>query len=230
LSKKYKKVILVVCTLFIVGLVTFIYTNIDFISYKSAKPVLSKYGSSGQEVISIQTKLSSLGYYKGAIDGKYGPLTYSAVRKFQAARGLVVDGIAGPKTLAALGISTSSPSALATTANINLIAHLIYAEARGEIYTGQVAVGSVIVNRVRDSRFPSTVAGVIYQPGAFTPVANGQINLSPNSTAINAARDALNGWDPSYGAIYFYNPATSTSKWILSRPITVVIGHHAFAK
>lgn len=160
---------------------------------------LSKYGSSGSEVTQIQTKLKRWGYYSGSIDGIYGSKTVSAVRLFQSKNGLKVDGIAGPATLAAMGISSSSSSSgsSSSNSNLNLLAHLIYGEARGEPYTGQVAVGAVVLNRVRSSKFPNTIAGVIYQSGAFTAVSDGQINLQPDSTAIKAAQDALNGWDPT---------------------------------
>jgi N-acetylmuramoyl-L-alanine amidase len=198
---------------------------------------LSKYGSSGDEVQRIQTKLSNWGYYSGDIDGLYGYLTYSAVKSFQAKNGLAVDGIAGPDTLAALGLPTgqtgsnqASGSAGAGSGDVQLLARLIHGEARGEPYEGKVAVGAVVLNRTIDSRFPKTVAGVIYQPGAFDAVSDGQINLAPDSSSLNAARDALNGWDPSYGCIYYYNPNTATSSWIWSRPIIIVIGNHNFAK
>ena len=192
---------------------------------------LSKYGSSGNEVIQIQTKLKRWGYYNGNIDGVYGSRTVAAVRLFQSKNGLTVDGIAGPKTLAAMGIfSSSSGGGTASNSDLNLLAHLIFAEARGEPYAGQVGVGAVVLNRVKSSKFPNSVAGVIYQPGAFDVVSDGQINYAPNTTAINAARDALNGWDPTYGSIYYFNPNTSTSKWIWSRPYVVTIGNHRFCK
>ena len=195
---------------------------------------LSKYGSRGNEVKTIQEKLKRWGYYNGSIDGIYGTQTVTAVKKFQQKNGLTVDGIAGPKTLAAMGISSSSSgssgSSSSNSSDINLLSHLIYGEARGEPYTGQVAVGAVILNRVKSSSFPNTIAGVIYQSGAFTAVSDGQINLSPDSTSKKAAQDAMNGWDPSYGAIYYFNPNTATNKWIWSRPLTVTIGKHRFCK
>ena len=192
---------------------------------------LSKYGSSGNEVIQIQTKLKRWGYYNGNIDGIYGSRTVAAVRSFQSKNGLTVDGVAGPKTLAAMGIfSSSSGGGTASNSDLNLLAHLIFAEARGEPYAGQVGVGAVVLNRVKSSKFPNSVAGVIYQPGAFDVVSDGQINYAPNTTAINAARDALNGWDPTYGSIYYFNPNTATSKWIWSRPYVVTIGNHRFCK
>lgn len=193
---------------------------------------LSKYGSRGQEVTTIQTKLKRWGYYNGNIDGIYGSQTLAAVKWFQSKNGLVVDGIAGTKTLQAMGIysSSSSSSSSSNSNNLNLLARLVYGEARGEPYTGQVAVAAVVLNRVKSSSFPNTISGVIYQSGAFDVVRDGQINLTPNSTAIKAAQDALNGWDPSYGAIYYFNPATATNKWIWSRPMTVTIGRHRFCK
>lgn len=202
--------------------------------YGYSRAALSYYGSTGQEVKDIQYKLAIWKYYKGKVDGVYGYKTYTAVRSFQAKNGLKVDGIAGSQTLAALGLPTGQ--ATRTTAaqptgnrNLDLLAHIIHGEARGEPYAGQVAVAAVILNRTRDSRFPKTIAGVIYQPGAFDAVADGQINLPPDATAYKAAKDALNGWDPSGGAVYYYNPSTATSKWIWTRTIIKVIGKHNFA-
>lgn len=193
---------------------------------------LSKYGSRGSEVTQIQTKLKRWGYYSGSVDGIYGSQTLAAVKYFQRKNGLTVDGIAGTKTLQAMGIYTSSNSSslYSNSNNVNLLARLVYGEARGEPYTGQVAVAAVVLNRVKSSSFPNTIAGVIYQNGAFDVVKDGQINLTPNSTAIKAAQDALNGWDPSYGAIYYFNPNTATNAWIWSRPMTVTIGNHRFCK
>jgi len=203
-----------------------------FLYQKNASiEALSKYGSRGSEVTQIQTKLKRWGYYNGNIDGIYGTQTVNAVKYFQRKNGLTVDGIAGPATLRAMGIMTSSSSSsTSNSSNVNLLARLIYGEARGESYTGQVAVGAVVMNRVRSSSFPNTISGVIYQSGAFDAVSDGQINLTPNSTARKAAQDAINGWDPSYGAIYYFNPATATNKWIWSRPMTVTIGKHRFCK
>ena len=196
---------------------------------------LSKYGSRGQEVTQIQSKLKRWGYYNGSVDGIYGSQTLAAVKSFQRKNGLTVDGIAGPKTLKAMGImnsgnnsSASNSGSTSNSSDTNLLARLIYGEARGEPYTGQVAVGAVVLNRVRSSKFPNTIAGVIYQRGAFDVVSDGQINMTPNSTAIKAAKDAINGWDPSYGSIYYFNPSTATNKWIWSRPLIVVIGRHRF--
>lgn len=182
------------------------------------------------ETRTIQTKLKRWGYYTGAVDGIYGPLTKKAVRYFQSKNGLVVDGIVGKKTAAALGMTLSgSGSSSQSSSDLNLLAKCVYAEARGEPYTGQVAVAAVVLNRVKSASFPNTIAGVIYQPYAFTAVDDGQINLTPNQTAYKAAQDALNGWDPTYGCLYYYNPATATSSWIWSRQTVVTIGKHVFA-
>lgn len=179
----------------------------------------------------VQTKLKRWGYYTGKVDGIYGNLTRKAVRYFQQKNGLTVDGIVGPKTAAALGMSIGGGSDDSSTSNndLYLLAKCVHAEARGESYVGQVAVAAVILNRVKSPQFPNTIAGVIYQPWAFTAVNDGQINLEPNQTAYNAARDALNGWDPTYGALFYYNPATATNKWIWSKKTTVTIGKHVFA-
>lgn len=192
-----------------------------------------KQGSSGATVKNIQQKLKNWGYYTGAVDGIFGAKTKAAVKYFQQKNGLVADGIVGAKTLAAMGISSSSDSGATSSysnSDINLLARLIYGEARGESYVGQVAVGAVVMNRIRSSSFPNTMAGVIYQSYAFTAVADGQINLTPDATAKKAAQDAMNGWDPTYGAIYYYNPKTATSSWIFSRQTTITIGNHVFAK
>ena len=193
---------------------------------------LSKYGSRGEEVRQIQTKLKRWGYYNGNVDGIYGSQTLEAVKYFQRKNGLKVDGIAGTQTLNAMGITSSSSnqSSTSNSNDINLLSRLIYGEAGGEPYTGQVAVGAVVLNRVKNSSFPNTIAGVIYQSGAFDVVSDGQINLTPNDTAKKAAQDALNGWDPTYGAIYYFNPSTATNKWIWSRPMTITIGKHRFCK
>lgn len=220
----------------IIGFIVLIMLVVTFVTTLSLETnnvqALSKYGSRGSEVRTIQEKLKRWGYYTGNVDGIYGSLTVSAVKRFQQKNGLTVDGIAGTNTLNAMGIMQSSSSGSSTnnSSNVNLLARAIYGEARGEPYTGQVAVGAVIMNRVRSSKFPNTISGVIYQSGAFDAVSDGQINLTPDSTAKKAAQDALNGWDPSYGAIYYFNPSTATNKWIWSRPMTVTIGKHRFCK
>ncbi len=189
--------------------------------------VLSKVGSRGKEVEAIQKTLKEYGLFNTSVTGYYGTQTEAAVRRFQKARGLTVDGIAGPQTLKALGISIGTiPSA--TQANINLLARIISAEARGEPYEGQVAVGAVVLNRIEHPSFPDSLSGVIYQPGAFTAITDGQFNEPVADSSYKAARDALNGWDPSGGAIYYYAPAKTSNKWIRSRPVTKTIGTHLF--
>ncbi len=199
---------------------------------QSAYAAVIKQGSKGETVKTIQQKLKNWGYYTGAVDGIFGAKTTAAVKSFQKKNKLTVDGIVGAKTLAALGIKSSSSGATSSysDSDVNLLARLIYGEARGESYVGQVAVGAVVMNRIKSSSFPNTMAGVIYQSYAFTAVADGQINLSPDANAKKAAQDAMNGWDPTYGAIYYYNPRTATSQWIFSRTTTVTIGNHVFAK
>ena len=194
-----------------------------------------KQGSTGSSVRTLQTKLKSWGYYTGSVDGSYGSQTVKAVKYFQSKNGLAVDGIVGAKTAAALGMTLSGSSSGSSSGSYSssdeyLLAKCVYAEARGEPYVGQVAVAAVVLNRVRSASFPNTIAGVIYQPWAFTCVNDGQINLSPDNNAIKAAKDALNGWDPTNGCLYYYNPATATSSWIWSRPVMLSIGKHNFAK
>lgn len=221
--------------LLIIGIVTSLFIGYNVFFRNNRVEALSKYGSRGQEVRTIQTKLKRWGYYNGNVDGIYGSATLAAVKKFQKKNGLAVDGIAGKRTLEAMGIFNSSSSGNSSSGStnsndLNLLSRLVYGEARGEPYTGQVAVAAVVLNRVRSSSFPNSIAGVIYQKGAFDVVSDGQINLTPNSTAKKAAQDALNGWDPSYGAIYYFNPNTATNKWIWSRPMTITIGKHRFCK
>ena len=190
---------------------------------------LYKRGSSGARVTEIQTRLKNWGYYDGAVDGIYGSRTENAVRWFQRKNGLTVDGQAGPQTIAALGLPTGDGGqAQSSSGDVYLLARLISAEARGEPYVGQVAVGAVVLNRVKHPSFPSTVSGVIYQTDAFTCVSDGQFNQPIAESAYRAAQDALGGWDPSGGAIYYFNPATATSAWIWSRPLIVTIGNHRF--
>ena len=189
--------------------------------------VLSKYGSRGNEVRNIQTKLKQLGHYKGSIDGIYGTNTKNAVISFQKSCGLKADGIAGPKTLLYLGLNSNNSNSLSSN-DIYLLAKVIEGEARGEGYTGQVAVGAVILNRVDHSSFPDSISGVIYQSGAFDCVYDSNWKVEPSSTAKKAASDAINGWDPTGGAIYYYNPSKTNNKWIRSRPVITVIGRHYF--
>lgn len=214
-----------------------VFSAFNFALLKSADnesvDALSKLGSRGQEVRQVQQKLKSLGYYKGSVDGIFGVQTKSAVTAFQKNCGITADGIAGPKTLKYLGItaaSTSSSSGKYSSNDVTLLAKLIAAEARGEGYTGQVAVGAVVLNRVKHSSFPDTVAGVIYQKGAFSAVNDSNWNTSPNETSRKAAMDCINGWDPSGGAIYYYNPKKTSNSFMLSRPVIKTIGNHVFCK
>lgn len=179
----------------------------------------------------VQTVLKKWGYYKGVVDGINGPQTKEAVKKFQRKYGLTADGIVGPLTASKMGLSVKSGNASGSYNNndLYLLAKLVHSEARGEVYTGQVAVAAVVLNRVKDSRFPNTIAGVIYQPWAFTAINDGQFALEPNQTAYQAARDAMNGWDPTYGAVYYYNPKTATSSWIRSTKTVTTIGRHVFS-
>ncbi len=207
-----------------------------------AEAAVLRQGSTGSEVKEVQRRLKQWGYYSGAVDGIFGSGTRQAVIAFQKKNGLTADGVVGKATYAALGMNDSynalggnnskpsnSGSSNYTSSDLYLLAKAIYAEGRGESYTGQVAIGAVIMNRVKSKSFPNTVSGVIYQKGAFTAVTDGQINLEPNQTAYNAARDAMNGWDPTYGCLYYYNPAVATSSWIFGRKTVVVIGKHVFA-
>ena len=198
--------------------------------FQSAEAAVYRQGSTGDAVRTIQTKLSNWGYFSGAIDGIYGPKTEEAVKYFQRKNGLTADGVVGPATLRALGMSTTGGDSPASSQSnsVDLLARVISAEARGEPYSGQVAVGAVILNRVEHPSFPNTIAGVVYQPGAFTCMVDGQFNEPVADSAYRAARDALNGADPSGGAIYYFNPDTATSAWIWSRPLITVIGKHRF--
>ncbi|MCH5155709.1 MAG: spore cortex-lytic enzyme [Clostridiales bacterium] len=193
-------------------------------------------GKTAANIRAVQTALKSAGYYTSTVDGAWGNRTLCAVLHFQSDTGLAVDGVVGAGTEKKLGIDLSSGgnTGTGTTGNIsdsdlNLLARCVYGESRGEPYNGQVAVAAVVLNRVRSSKFPNTIYGVIYQRGAFTAVSDGQINLTPNESAYNAARDALNGWDPTGGCLYYYNPATATSSWIWSLTVHIKIGKHNFA-
>ena len=224
---KFKK--LTICFVFIVFVIMCLGINSVY--------SLSKYGSRGDEVKQIQTKLKNWGFYNGNVDGIYGVNTEKAVKNFQSKNGLKVDGIVGTETLKALGITLSDNASSGNTSNstmnnsdLYLLAKLVHAEARGEKYEGKVAVAATALNRVSSSSFPNTIAGVIYQKGAYTCVDDGQINLEPNDEAKKAARDAINGWDPTSGCIYYFNPNTATSAWIWSRPQVITIGSHIFCK
>lgn len=226
---KTKRTILV-----LLALVIFLTALFVFMSEPSsvADGAVLKQGSRGDLVKTMQTKLIKWGYLTGSADGVFGAKTKAAVIKFQKKNGLSADGIVGTRTAQAMGISlsssTSSTGGGTSSTDLNLLARVVYGEARGEPYTGQVAVAAVVLNRVRSASFPNSVAGVVYQSGAFDCVADGQINMTPNQSAYNAARDALNGWDPSYGCLFYYNPRTATSKWMLSRTVKLNIGNHAF--
>lgn len=208
---------------------TFLFQYAGEIYQNKYVATLSQMGSRGTEVRNIQNKLKQLGYYTGSVDGIYGVNTKNAVIKFQKNCGLTADGIAGPKTLLYLGLGSSSASSSAYSSNdVYLLAKVIAGEARGEPYTGQVAVGAVILNRVKHPSFPNTISGVIYQSGAFDCVRDSNWKVEPSATAKKAAQDAINGWDPSGGAIYYYNPAKTSNKWMLSRKVITVIGDHRF--
>ena len=216
------------------GLALLFAVNIVIITLAQTIPDASaeswKRGSSGETVKKIQQRLADWGYYSGAVDGVYGSRTEEAVKKFQKKNGLTVDGVAGPATLAAIGLPSGASGSSSGSSDVNLLARLISAEARGEPYAGQVAVGAVVLNRMEHPSFPSTMAGVIYQKGAFSCLDDGQFNEPVTESAYRAAREALAGHDPSGGAIYYFNPATATSKWIWSRPLIVTIGKHRFCK
>lgn len=228
MQKRSKRLCLVLAVLLSVSMVLVaLAPAVEAASYKK--------GSSGAVVTQIQTKLKSWGYYTGTVDGIYGSGTERAVRAFQQKNGLTVDGKAGDQTLAAMGLSAgggnssnSGGSGGASSSQVDLLARLISAEARGEPYSGQVAVGAVVLNRIKHPSFPNTLPGVIYQSGAFTCITDGQFNQPIAESAYRAARDALNGVDPSGGAIYYFNPSTATSSWIWSRPLITVIGKHRF--
>ena len=199
----------------------------------SAEAALKR-GSRGDEVSAVQKRLKQWGYYDGAVDGVFGAATERAVKLFQKKNGLKVDGIIGSRTAAAIGITLSGTStstgAGAANGDVYLLAQCIYSESRGEPYKGQVAVGAVVLNRVKSSAFPNSIAGVVYQRGAFSAVDDGQINLKPDDTALKAAKDAMNGWDPTGGCLFYYNPNKTTNAWIRSRPVVVRIGEHVFCK
>ena len=211
-------------------------------SEECIETAILKQGSKSEEVREMQRRLKEWGYYQGQVDGVFGAGTKKAVIAFQKKNGLTPDGVVGAQTFKALGMVSSYNSlvgqsgATATggmngfsSSDIYLLARTIYAEGRGEPYTGQVAIAAVVLNRVRSPKFPNTITGVVYQKHAFTAVSDGQINLTPNDTAMRAAKDAINGWDPTGGAIYYYNPAVATSAWIFDRQTITVIGKHVFA-
>ena len=193
-------------------------------------------GSSGSDVTAVQRKLIQWGYLSGTADGRYGEKTRAAVLSFQKKNGLTADGRVGPATAAAMGVTLSgsgggsaAASASIISADHRLLSRLVYAEARGETYKGQVAVAAVVLNRVASASFPNTISGVIFQSGAFSCVSNGSINNTPDNTAVRAALDALNGWDPTGGCLYYYNPRATDDQWIRTRTVKTVIGNHSFA-
>ena len=229
-SKVGKAICIILCVSLLAGIISIANTNNNV---TESEEVLSRLGSRGDEVRKIQTKLKQLGFFNGTVDGIYGVKTQSAVKKFQKSVGITADGIAGNKTLLYLGLGGSSTTASAggySSNDIYLLAKVIAAEARGENYTGQVAVGAVVLNRVDSSSFPDTIAGVVYQKGAFSAVTDSNWSVSPDATSRKAAQDAINGWDPSGGALYYYNPAKTSNRWIRTRPVITQIGSHLFCK
>ncbi len=230
LHSQYGSFIAIILTLSIIIGIGFIFTNQT--ERTKSQEVLSKIGSRGDEVRRIQNKLKSLGFFNGTVDGIYGVQTQSAVKRYQRSVGITADGIAGPKTLLYLGLgsSTSGSTGGYSSSDVYLLAKVIAAEARGEGYTGQVAVGAVVLNRVDSSSFPDTVAGVVYQAGAFSAVRDSNWSVSPDATSRKAAQDAINGWDPSGGALYYYNPAKTSNRWIRTRPVITTIGRHVFCR
>ena len=216
-------------TRFFAALLAGLLAAIAFIS--TAEAVTLTLGSRGERVALIQQRLKEWGYYTGDVDGVYGRRTYSAVVAFQRKNGLSADGRVGSKTAKALGVplTGSISAALYRESELSLLARLVSGEARGEPYVGQVAVAAVVLNRVRSDDFPDTISGVIFQPGAFDAVWDGQFDMTPTDSAVRAARDAMNGWDPTGGCTYYYNPATATNEWIWTRQVQLTIGQHAFA-
>ena len=227
MEKILKKVVLIMNRIFKIILCVLVVVSLSVITTLA----LSKIGSRSDEVKKIQTALRDKGYFTSNIDGIFGTLTKNAVIAFQKDNGLTPDGIAGEKTLKALGITNGDSSFSGYDSNdYELLARTISAEARGESYLGQVAVGAVILNRIEHPSFPDTLSGVIYQKGAFSCLLDGQFYEPVADSAYSAARDAINGLDPSGGAIYYYNPVTATNKWIRSRPVITTIGKHTFCE
>lgn len=197
----------------------------------SASASVVAWGSRGSQVSLVQQKLKQYGYYDGAVDGVFGKETYNAVVWFQEKNGLKADGAVGPSTAAALGITLTGTVSASTyqESEVRILARLVSGEARGEPYVGQVAVAAVVLNRVKSPAFPNTISGVIFQTGAFDAVWDGQFDMEPTENSVRAARDALNGWDPTGGCLYYYNPSTATNSWIWTRQVQLTIGKHAFA-
>lgn len=226
MSKK-TMICLVLAALFAVSATVFMFVPSGIVDAAAVKQ-----GSTGTIVRTIQTKLKNWGYYTSTVDGIYGAKTVAAVKYFQRVNGLTADGIVGNATASKMGVninsSSSTSSSGVSSSDLYLLSACIYGEARGESYTGKVAIAAVVLNRVKSSSFPNTIAGVIYQSGAFTCVSDGQINLGTNDECTRAAQDALNGWDPTYGCLFYYNPATATNQWIRSKKIVTTIGKHVF--
>lgn len=230
-NNKIKKALLIVLSLAIIAAAPLAAYSLYGAVFSESSYALSRFGSTGSEVTRVQTKLKSLGFYKGSVDGIYGTQTKNAVTAFQRSCGITADGIAGPKTLLYLGLSGSSGSSGSgkySSSEVNLLAKVISAEARGESYEGQVAVGAVILNRVAHPSFPDTISGVVYQNGAFSCVYDSNWYAAVADSAKRAAQDAINGWDPTGGAIYYYNPAKTSNAWMRSRKVIKVIGNHYF--
>ena len=230
MKRQKKRLCALLCTILLLNTLVLAFAQ-------SALAVSYRQGDSGSAVTTIQTNLKRWGYFDGPVDGIYGSKTTKAVRSFQRKNGLTADGVAGSATLKALGMEQTSQNSGSSqtgssggnaSGDVALLAKVISAEARGEPYDGQVAVGAVILNRIAHPSFPNTLAGVVYEPGAFTCMVDGQIDQPIASSAYQAARDALNGADPSGGASYYFNPVTATSAWIWSRPLLTVIGKHRF--
>ena len=231
IMKKYIKIaVITVLTVTVLSAALFSAGAFSSDFYSDSEYVLSRYGSTGNEVKQIQTKLKSLGFYNGSVDGIYGTKTKNAVTAFQRSCGITADGIAGSQTLLYLGLSGSSTSNSTrfTNEEVNLLAKVISAEARGESYEGQVAVGAVILNRIAHPSFPDTLSGVVYQKGAFSCVNDSNWYQPVAASARRAAQDAMNGWDPTGGAVYYYNPAKTSNAWMRSRKVIKIIGNHYF--
>jgi N-acetylmuramoyl-L-alanine amidase len=255
--KKNQKNRLIVFTTFLILVLSmgYHYKHVN-VSQETFSAAAFQYGAKGENVYELQGRMKFLGFYFGPVAGQFGYITLKSVKYFQSKFGLPVDGIVGPKTKVKLWQATKSwaptanwkqdsptsgavkqgkasmtPSSHAgvTDNDLKLMANAVYGESRGEPYTGQVAVAAVILNRVKSSSFPNTISGVIFQPGAFTAVSDGQIWLTPNASAKKAVLDALGGDDPTNGCIYYFNPQTATSKWIWTRKAVITIGRHIFA-
>ena len=228
-ASKKSKIVLLFLVILLLGI------NILYVQRGDTARRVLYWGMRNNDVGILQRKLDQWGYYDGSIDYVYGGQTLEAVREFQRKNNLRVDGIVGRQTWAALGyetnrsVTTASSGSVSRNDKVQLVARLIHAEARGEPYVGQVAVGAVLLNRVEDPAFPNSVSGVIYQPLAFESVANGQFNLPPTNENVRAARAAMNGWDPVYGATFFWNPSKPVNNWIWSRQTVKTIGSHIFA-